>query len=208
MGSLALHMICHGALLAVPGRRVSYTHALSFCWHCTGPACLQSLLLAATTLLGFTLVHSWRSSGVVLLVALFWLFPGTVPAMSWNLVLPGASPPLRWPFVSVDFSLALRRLAAASTRFFLALRWLFAGAALLWPARDAALALSRHRCCSRSVLLLGLPWHCNNLAWSLTGVSRARRSLYPLSDFLLALAWCCPGYVHALHSSGMPLVIA
>jgi hypothetical protein len=78
---------------------------------------------------------------MVLLVALFWLFPGTVLAMSWNLVLLGMSPPLHWPFISVDFSLVLRQLAAASTCFFLALRWLFAGAALLWPAHDTILAL-------------------------------------------------------------------
>jgi hypothetical protein len=61
------------------------------------------------------------------------------------------------------------------------------------------------------VLLLGLPWHCTDLAWHLASVSRARCSLYQLSDFLLALAWygagvllllalglCCTGYIQLL----------
>jgi hypothetical protein len=64
---------------------------------------LQSLLLAATTLLGFTLVHSWRNPGVVLLVALFWLFPGA--ALSW---LPaGSAPALPQVCVFHGFILAL-----------------------------------------------------------------------------------------------------
>jgi hypothetical protein len=48
-----------------------------------------------------------RSSGMVLLVALFWLFPSPALAMPWNLVLLGASLPLCWLFISAGFSLAL-----------------------------------------------------------------------------------------------------
>jgi hypothetical protein len=48
-----------------------------------------------------------RSSGMVLLVALFWLFPSPALAMPWNLVLLGASLLLCWLFVSAGFLLAL-----------------------------------------------------------------------------------------------------
>jgi hypothetical protein len=106
--------------------------------------------------------------------------------------------------------LALRQLAAA-TGFFLVPCWLFTGAALLWLPCNAILVLSwccpsylhplaRHWCCSRSMLLLGLPWHCTDLAWCLASVSRARCSLYQLSDFLLALAWCGAGVLLLLAS--------
>jgi hypothetical protein len=42
--------------------------------------------------------------------------------------------------------------------------------------------------------LLGLPWHCTDPAWRLASICRARRLLYILSDFLLALCWLCSCY--------------
>jgi hypothetical protein len=45
---------------------------------------LLSWLLAASTLLGFTLAYYWHSSGMVLLLALFWLFSSAVLSFPWH----------------------------------------------------------------------------------------------------------------------------
>ena len=69
-------------------------------WYCAGIVLSLSWLLAASTLLGFTLAHYWCSSSMVLLLALFWLFPAAVLSLAWRWHCAG-NPPVLAPGTAV-----------------------------------------------------------------------------------------------------------